>query len=200
MSFRYVVWQQLQRSTSPKGSISKEKSVSGTKVVCPARWRRVCFALAFARLARLRFLVSDAMCKPVLRRDRLDFGYDNRFQNPTICSRRLPSSTTAKIRRATYLRPGQFKNLIRVASMTGRMPERTCCCFGSLTQLACASQSWPSLKRRLYRQAGRRNQSRSKNAMVAGRGHFDCRPLQLTWAGRPTLLQIATYDFDHPYP
>ncbi|PYD07971.1 IS91 family transposase, partial [Pseudomonas syringae pv. pisi] len=42
--------------------------------------------------ARLRFLVSDAMCKPVLRRDRLDFGYDNRFQNPTICSRRLPSS------------------------------------------------------------------------------------------------------------
>lgn len=92
MSFRYVVWQQLQRSTSPKGSISKKKSVSGTKVVCPARWRRVCFALAFARLARLRFLVSDAMCKPVLRRDRLDFGYDNRFQNPTICSRRLPCS------------------------------------------------------------------------------------------------------------
>ncbi|PAB30873.1 hypothetical protein CC202_13740, partial [Pseudomonas savastanoi] len=46
----------------------------------------------FARLARLRFLVSDAMCKPVLRRDRLDFGYDNRFQNPTICSRRLPCS------------------------------------------------------------------------------------------------------------
>ncbi|WP_235385386.1 hypothetical protein, partial [Pseudomonas savastanoi] len=66
--------------------------VSGMKVVCPARWRRVCFALAFARLARLRFLVSDAMCKPVLRRDRLNFGYDNRFQNPTICSRRLPSS------------------------------------------------------------------------------------------------------------
>ncbi|MHB9354333.1 hypothetical protein [Pseudomonas amygdali] len=25
----------------------------------------------------------------------------------------------------------------------------------------------------------RRNQSRSKNAMIAGRGHFDCRPLQL---------------------
>ena len=92
LSFRYAVWQQLQRSTSPKGSIPKEKSVSGTKVVCPARWRRVCFALAFARLARLRFLVSDAMCKPVLRRDRLNFGYDNRFQNPTICSRRLPCS------------------------------------------------------------------------------------------------------------
>ncbi|SPE17160.1 hypothetical protein PSCFBP2116_P300053 (plasmid) [Pseudomonas syringae] len=32
------------------------------------------------------------MCKPVLRRDRLNFGYDNRFQNPTICSRRLPCS------------------------------------------------------------------------------------------------------------
>ncbi|PYD10152.1 hypothetical protein DND58_20870, partial [Pseudomonas syringae pv. pisi] len=47
--------------------------------------------------ARLRFLVSDAMCKPVLRRDRLDFGYDNRFQNPTICSRRLPSSSAALI-------------------------------------------------------------------------------------------------------
>ncbi|MCQ3023715.1 hypothetical protein NLO85_24880, partial [Pseudomonas savastanoi] len=46
--------------------------------------------------ARLRFLVSDAMCKPVLRRDRLDFGYDNRFQNPTICSRRLPSSPHAE--------------------------------------------------------------------------------------------------------
>ncbi len=25
----------------------------------------------------------------------------------------------------------------------------------------------------------RRNQSRSKNAMIAGRGHFDCRPLHL---------------------
>ncbi|WP_221034000.1 hypothetical protein, partial [Pseudomonas savastanoi] len=25
-------------------------------------------------------------------RDRLNFGYDNRFQNPTICSRRLPCS------------------------------------------------------------------------------------------------------------
>ncbi|AVB23389.1 hypothetical protein BKM03_30485 (plasmid) [Pseudomonas avellanae] len=35
---------------------------------------------------------ADAMCKPVLRRDRLNFGYDNRFQNPTICSRRLPCS------------------------------------------------------------------------------------------------------------
>ncbi|RMV20532.1 hypothetical protein ALP16_200019 [Pseudomonas savastanoi] len=32
------------------------------------------------------------MCKPVLRRDRLNFGYDNLFQNPTICSRRLPCS------------------------------------------------------------------------------------------------------------
>ncbi|RMN07244.1 hypothetical protein ALQ65_200319 [Pseudomonas syringae pv. coriandricola] len=102
LSFRYAVWQPLQRSTSPKGSTSKKKSVSGTKVVCPARWRRVCFALAFARLARLRFLVSDAMCKPVLRRDRLDFGYDNRFQNPTICSRRLPSS---KCRKTKPVRP-----------------------------------------------------------------------------------------------
>jgi len=27
-------------------------------------------------------------------------------------------------RRATSLRPGQFKHLIRVASVTGRMPER----------------------------------------------------------------------------
>lgn len=31
---------------------------------------------------------------------------------------------TAPIRRATSLRPGQFKHLIRVASVTGRMPER----------------------------------------------------------------------------
>ncbi len=31
---------------------------------------------------------------------------------------------TAKIRRATSLRPGQFKHLINVASVTGRMPER----------------------------------------------------------------------------
>ncbi|RMM29928.1 ORF4-like protein [Pseudomonas syringae pv. pisi] len=28
-----------------------------------------------------------------MRRDRLNFGYDNRFQNPTICSRRLPCSS-----------------------------------------------------------------------------------------------------------
>lgn len=28
------------------------------------------------------------------------------------------------IRRATSLRPGQFKHLIRVASVTGRLPER----------------------------------------------------------------------------
>jgi len=28
------------------------------------------------------------------------------------------------IRRATSLRPGQIKHLIRVASVTGRMPER----------------------------------------------------------------------------
>lgn len=27
----------------------------------------------------------------------------------------------------------------------------------------------------------RRNQSRSKNAMIAGRGHFDCRSLQLVF-------------------
>ncbi len=31
---------------------------------------------------------------------------------------------TAPIRRATSLRPGQFKHLIRVASVTGRLPER----------------------------------------------------------------------------
>lgn len=31
---------------------------------------------------------------------------------------------TAKIRRATSLRPSQFKHLIKVASVTGRMPER----------------------------------------------------------------------------
>lgn len=31
---------------------------------------------------------------------------------------------TAKIRRATLLRPGQFKHLIEVASVTGRLPER----------------------------------------------------------------------------
>lgn len=31
---------------------------------------------------------------------------------------------TAPIRRATSLRPGQLKHLIRVASVTGRMPER----------------------------------------------------------------------------
>ncbi len=31
---------------------------------------------------------------------------------------------TASIRRATSLRPGQFKHLIRVASVTGRLPER----------------------------------------------------------------------------
>lgn len=31
---------------------------------------------------------------------------------------------TAPIRRATSLRPGQFKHLIRVASVTGRNPER----------------------------------------------------------------------------
>ncbi len=31
---------------------------------------------------------------------------------------------TAKIRRATCLRPSQFKHLIKVASVTGRMPER----------------------------------------------------------------------------
>ncbi|RML69146.1 hypothetical protein ALQ90_200320 [Pseudomonas savastanoi pv. savastanoi] len=31
---------------------------------------------------------------------------------------------TAKIRRATSLRPGQLKHLIRVASVTGRKPER----------------------------------------------------------------------------
>ncbi|SOS43104.1 hypothetical protein CFBP3840_P400076 (plasmid) [Pseudomonas syringae] len=54
--------------------------------------------MAFARLARLRFFVSDAMCKPVLRRDRLNFGYDNRFQNPTICSRRLPCSSFSAVR------------------------------------------------------------------------------------------------------
>lgn len=30
---------------------------------------------------------------------------------------------TAKIRRAASLRPGQFKHFIRVASVTGRMPE-----------------------------------------------------------------------------
>jgi integrase/recombinase XerD len=30
----------------------------------------------------------------------------------------------ADIRRATSLRPGQFKHLIRVASVTGRNPER----------------------------------------------------------------------------
>ncbi|OSR26403.1 hypothetical protein B7R56_21675 [Pseudomonas savastanoi pv. retacarpa] len=33
------------------------------------------------------------MWRPGLRRDRLNFGYDNRFQNPTICSRRLPCSS-----------------------------------------------------------------------------------------------------------
>ena len=31
---------------------------------------------------------------------------------------------TTPIRRATSLRPGQFKHLIRVASVTGRLPER----------------------------------------------------------------------------
>jgi len=31
---------------------------------------------------------------------------------------------TAPIRRATSLRPGQFKHLIRVASVTGRLSER----------------------------------------------------------------------------
>ncbi len=31
---------------------------------------------------------------------------------------------TASIRRATSLRPGQFKHVIRVASVTGRLPER----------------------------------------------------------------------------
>lgn len=31
---------------------------------------------------------------------------------------------TAPIRRVTSLRPGQFKHLIRVASVTGRLPER----------------------------------------------------------------------------
>ncbi|RMS06817.1 hypothetical protein ALP73_200372 [Pseudomonas coronafaciens pv. garcae] len=34
------------------------------------------------------------------------------------------SPMTASIRRATSLRPGQFKHLIRVASVTGRLPER----------------------------------------------------------------------------
>lgn len=34
------------------------------------------------------------------------------------------SPMTASIRRASSLRPGQFKHLIRVASVTGRIPER----------------------------------------------------------------------------
>ncbi|UZS63343.1 hypothetical protein [Pseudomonas syringae] len=72
---------------------------------------------------------------------------------------------TAKIRRATSLRPGQFKHLIKVASVTGRMPERDVLLLWlthttgmRVTELAQLETSPlpPS------------NQSRSKNAMVAG--------------------------------
>ncbi len=54
-------------------------------------------------------------------------------RRPTIHSLRIvrdsssiltESPMTASIRRATSLRPGQFKHLIRVASVTGRLPER----------------------------------------------------------------------------
>ncbi|MCQ3023823.1 SHOCT domain-containing protein, partial [Pseudomonas savastanoi] len=82
--------------------------------------------------ARLRFLVSDAMCKPVLRRDRLDFGYDNRFQNPTICSRRLPSSTNiANDDNSVFFGKGsnadfeQIKKMILEAVAASHQPAKT---------------------------------------------------------------------------
>lgn len=37
---------------------------------------------------------------------------------------------TTPIRHATSLRPGQFKDLIRVASVTDRLPERDVMLFG----------------------------------------------------------------------
>ncbi len=56
------------------------------------------------------------------------------------------SPMTASIRRATPLRPGQFKHLIRVASMTGRLPERDVMLFGSHIPLGFASPNWPCWK------------------------------------------------------
>ena len=55
------------------------------------------------------------------------------FRRPATNSLRIVSNSssiltenpmTALIRRATSLRPEQFKHLIRVASVTGRLPER----------------------------------------------------------------------------
>ncbi len=51
---------------------------------------------------------------------------------------------TAPIRRATSLRPGQFKHLIRVASVTGRLPERDVMLLWlTHTPLGFASPNWP---------------------------------------------------------
>ncbi|KPW67837.1 Integrase [Pseudomonas syringae pv. broussonetiae] len=51
------------------------------------------------------------------------------FRRPLASSLRIArdsslSPMTASIRRAASLRSGQFKHLIRVASVTGRLPER----------------------------------------------------------------------------
>ncbi|SPE17138.1 hypothetical protein PSCFBP2116_P300031 (plasmid) [Pseudomonas syringae] len=61
------------------------------------------------------------MCKPVLRRDRLNFGYDNRFQNPTICSRRLPCSCKGA---GSTFQIGKLRIHINIASSKGQCTAR----------------------------------------------------------------------------
>jgi site-specific recombinase XerD len=82
------------------------------------------------------------------------------------------------IRRATSLRPGQFKHLIRVASVTGRMPERdvlllwlthtTGVRVTELAQLEIASVLYPSgaVRPEIYLSSTITKGSRSRNAYL----------------------------------